>query len=114
MTNIQQLVFPNPEVKAKWSLIYSEITYAIKNPSSTETFEDQAREILRNALGADLIRNDEGYKKFFKDVLKIAIEMDTDKILKRIEGGRSRYGEARHSKGKIVPKTDLLREELDE
>ncbi|MDQ1281938.1 MAG: hypothetical protein QG630_289 [Patescibacteria group bacterium] len=113
--NTVQLTFPNKEVKNLWPEIEKQIISEVKDPSISDIpFEKKVREILKKELGAELIRTDDGYKKFFYEAIRFAVNMDTDKILNRIAGGRSRYGEARHAKGKIVPKTELLKEERDE
>ena len=52
-------------------------------------------------MGGELIRTNPEYTKFFKDALRLAINLQTDKILYKIEKGRAKYGEARHSKGRI-------------
>ncbi len=90
----------NAEIKKLWPDIYTKIKDEIKEPSNLEPFEKRIREILKSYLGTELIKTDSDYKKFFQDALKLAIHMDTDKMLFRIEGGRRRYGEA-GKKGRI-------------
>lgn len=104
---MQDITTPNAEIKALWPKIYSDIKDEVKEPSNLEIpFEKRVREILKKHLGTELIKTDAGYKKFFYDAIRFAVDMDTDKILNRIEGGRARYGENRHSKGKIPPKPE--------
>lgn len=89
-------------IKDSWTQIYSDIQAEVKQPIGLEEpFEKRVRSILKKHLGADRIRANDEYRQFFKDALKLAINLHTDKILFRIEGGRARYGESRHSKGRI-------------
>lgn len=96
-----ELIFPNKEVEKLWPEIYKDIQSEVKDPQVEIPFEKRIREILKKHLGTELIKTDEGYKKFFHSAIRFAIDMDTDKMLSRIEGGRNKYGESRHSKGKI-------------
>ena len=97
-----QVSFPNKEVENLWSGIYKDIQTEVKEPETLEIpFEKRIREVLKKHLGTELIRTDAGYKEFFYDVIRFAVDMHTDKILSKIEAGRSKYGEARHSKGRI-------------
>lgn len=102
-----QITLPNKEIKNLWPEIYKDITSEIKEPSDLiNPLEKRVREILKKHLGTELIRTDPGYKKFFYDVIRFAVEIDTDKMLYRIEAGRARYGENGHSKGRIISKPD--------
>lgn len=108
------IVCPNEEIKLLWPKIYEKIKSEISVHSDYEIpFEKRIREILKEVLGAELIRTNDEYKQFFKDALRFAINLDTDKILHKIEGGRSRYGEARHAKGKIQPDLELRSNEAE-
>ncbi len=107
-TSPEGVVCPNEEIKILWPKIYEKIKSEIGVHSDYEIpFEKRIREILKEVLGAELIRTNDEYRQFFKDALRFAINLDTDKMLKKIEGGRSRYGEARHAKGKIQPDLEL-------
>ncbi len=102
-TKENEMVFPNKEVKNLWTNIYKEIKKAVDESADVPTpLEKRVREVLKKHLGTELIRTDAGYQKFFKDALRFAINMDTDKILYRIEVGRNHYGSNNHSKGKIT------------
>ncbi len=96
-----ELQFPNEEVKKIWPEIYEAIKQEIKEKVSTP-LETRVRAILKEKLGADRIRTENSYKIFFRHVIRLAVDMDTDKMLSGIEYGRNRYGESRHSKGKIT------------
>jgi hypothetical protein len=92
----------NAEIKVLWPTIYEDIQREVKEPvGAGEPFEKRVREILKKHLGTELIRTNSEYTKFFHDALRFAVNMQTDKILHKIEAGRSKYGEARHSKGRI-------------
>ncbi len=95
-----ELQFPNDDVKKLWSEIYEAIKQEIKEKVSTP-LETRVRAILKEKLGADRIRTEGSYKIFFHQVIRLAVDMDTDKMLSGIEYGRRKYGESRHSKGKI-------------
>lgn len=96
----------NAEIKKLWPSIYADIKSEVKEPSDlTLSLEKRVREVLKKHLGTELIKTDHEYKKFFYDAIRFAVNMDTDKILYRIEAGRARYGESRHAKGKI-PEVD--------
>ncbi len=95
-----EIIFPNAEVKKLWPEIYEAINKEVKEPQEIP-LEKRVRELLKEKLGSDLIRNDAGYKKFFYDVIRLAVDMDTDKMFRKIEWGRQRYGETRHAKGRL-------------
>ena len=96
------IITPNAEIKALWPSIYKDIQEQVKEPVGVgEPFEKRVREILKKHLGTELIRTNPEYTKFFHDAIRFAVNMQTDKILYKIEAGRNRYGEARHSKGRI-------------
>lgn len=96
------IITPNAEIKALWASIYTDIQKEVKEPIGVgDPFEKRIREILKKHLGTELIRTNPEYKKFFHDAIRFAVNMQTDKILHKIEAGRSKYGEARHSKGRI-------------
>lgn len=97
---MQEITFPNSEVKKIWPEIYKDIKEQIKNSDKNNPLEKGVREILKNHLGTELIKTDAGYKKFFYEVIRFAVNMDTDKILSGIEYGRKLYGEA-GKKGRI-------------
>ena len=59
--------------------------------SEEEPLEKRVRTVLKKYLGADNIRNKDEYKKFFHQVIKFAINLDTDKLFNRIEKGRKKY-----------------------
>ncbi len=91
MSSNQIIDFPTPEIKNLWSKIYEEISNEVKEASTKEPFEERIRVILRKNLDMTLVRTDDKHRKFFKDVLRFAINMDIDKNLYRIESGRSHY-----------------------
>ena len=95
-----ELQFPNEEVKKLWLEIYDAIKLEIKEKVSTP-LETRVRAILKDKLGADKIKTDDGYKKFFHQVIRLAVDMDTDKMFAAIEYGRKKYGETRHAKGRL-------------
>ncbi len=109
--NDQDIVLPeNKEIRNLWPKIYEDIMSEIKDPSGLPPFpplETRVRTILKKHLGTELIRTDAEYQKFFKDAIRFAVLKDTDKMMYRIEGGRARYGENRHSKGRIPPTSSL-------
>jgi hypothetical protein len=96
-----QLTFPNEEVKRMWPDLYTDIKEEVKDGDVSETLEARVRTLLKKTLGAENIRNDASYKKFFYEVIRFAVNMDTDKMLHRIASGRLHYGQNNHSKGKI-------------
>lgn len=101
-TKGQEITLPNAEIKSLWSGIYKDIRSEVDEPDTLDVpLEKRIREVLKKHLGTELIKTDPEYKKFFYDAIRFAVNMHTDKILYRIEGGRKRYGEARHSKGRI-------------
>ena len=101
MPNQQEITFPNKEVEQLWPKIYTDIQARIKRASSNDALiEKDVREILKKHLGIELIRTDAGYKKFFYDTIRFAVNIHTDKILNGIEYGRKLFGEA-GSKGRI-------------
>lgn len=114
----------NDDLKQRWSGIYKKITdevYWKKDGSLTKEqikiksetpLEERVRTLLKNELGPELIKNDPIYGTFFKQALRIAINLDVDNMSRKIEGGRIRYGETRHAKGRINPSNDLLDEEI--
>jgi hypothetical protein len=88
--------FPDKKTKNLWPAIYEEIVSEVKNPTTDIpgiacSFEEKVRTILRKHLDMDLVKNDEKHRKFFKDALKFSINMHTDKMLYKIEVGRSFY-----------------------
>ncbi len=98
---MQDITFPDTEVKKLWPAIYKDIQAEVKEPDTVKIpFEKRTREVLKKHLGAERIKTDPGYKKFFYDALRFAISIHTDKILYRIEYGRKLFGEA-GSKGRI-------------
>lgn len=102
------IVCPNEEIKLLWPSIYEKIKLETKVPSDSKIpFEKRIREILKEVLGAELIKENDEYRQFFKDALRFAINLDTDNMLYKIEGGRNKWGEARHAKGKIQPDLEL-------
>lgn len=110
-----KVVCPNKEIQALWPSIDERIKREIKENSDSKTpFETRIRTILKEELGAELIKTNDQYRQFFKDALRYAINLDTDKMLNRIAGGRNKWGEARHAKGKIQPDLELLSQDIDE
>jgi hypothetical protein len=95
------MTFPNKEVKEMWPDLYTKIKKEVTDGDVSETLEARVRTLLKKMLGAENIRNDASYKKFFYEVIRFAVNMDTDKMLYRISAGRSHYGQNNHSKGKI-------------
>ena len=95
-----ELQFPNDDVKKLWPEIYEAIKQEIKEKIPTP-LETRVRAILKEKLGAGRIRTEDSYKIFFHQAIRLAVDMDTDKMLSGIEYGRSKYGESRHSKGRI-------------
>ena len=95
-----ELQFPNETVKKLWPEIYEAIKEEIKEKVPTP-LETRVRTLLKEKLGAERIRNEDSYKKFFREVIRMAVDIDTDKMLNGIEYGRKKYGESRPSKGRI-------------
>lgn len=91
MSNNTIIEFPNQETKNLWSKIYIEIVNEVKKPATNELFEERIRIILRNYLDMGLVKTDDKHRKFFKDVLRFAIEMDIEKGFRRVESGRIHY-----------------------
>jgi hypothetical protein len=88
--------FPDKKTKELWPAIYEEIVSEVKNPTTDTpgieySFEEKIRMILRKHLDMSLVKSDEKHRRFFKDALKFSINMHTDKILYKIEAGRSFY-----------------------
>jgi len=96
-----QITFPNDVIKNSWSELYKDVKKEVQDKDSSETLESRIRTLLKEKLGAEKIRNDDAYKKFFHEVIRLAVNMDTDNMLRRLDNGRLKYGENRHSKGKI-------------
>lgn len=94
------LIFPNADVKKLWPEIYEAIKLEIKEKVDVP-LEKRVRSILKDKLGADKIKTDDGYKIFFHQVIRLAVDMDTDKMFAAIEYGRNKYGETRHAKGRL-------------
>lgn len=91
MSNNTIIEFPNQETKNLWSKIYIETVNEVKKPATNELFEERIRIILRNYLDMGLVKTDDKHRKFFKDVLRFAIEMDIEKGFRRVESGRIHY-----------------------
>lgn len=90
----QTIEFPNNEVKKLWPTIYQEIVGEVKEPivdNPSISFEEKIRCILRKHLDMNLVKTDDGYRNFFKNTLRIAVEMHTEKMLYKIEAGHKRY-----------------------
>jgi hypothetical protein len=86
--------FPNEELKNLWPTIYKKIVDRVKEPivdNPSTPFEESIRSILRDHLDMNLVKTDEKYRIFFKNVLRYSINLHTDKMLYKIESGRKVY-----------------------
>jgi len=91
MSNNTIIEFPNQETRNIWPKMYGEIVKEVKEPTTKEPFEERIRVILRNYLDMGLVKTDDKHRKFFKDVLRFAIDMDIEKGFRRVESGRIHY-----------------------
>lgn len=121
--NQAEIELPNKHVKRIWPELYkkilAEVNFKKESLTSEEIrvkskipLEERVRELLTKTFKAEKIEIKPAHQKFFKQVVRHAVNIDLENSDARLKGGRDHFGQNRHSKGKIRPNDEFLPEEI--